>query len=244
MSLGAFPDCLVGHSLGEYAAALLSGVLSLADAVRLVGVRAELMGRAGQNAAMMTVALGESELVRQIGPDLSLAAVNASDECVVSGATPALDALAERLEQAGVSVARIPLAAAAHSHLLDPVLDEFAAALRGVALSEPTLPYVSNLTGEWITSAQATDPSYWVAHLRGTVRFAAGLGVALASGDALTVESDRVKDSRHTRVAIPSGRSRRSRRSVTPTTQSTTPSTALVRWDGSGAPEHRSTWPH
>jgi acyl transferase domain-containing protein/thioesterase domain-containing protein/acyl carrier protein len=189
MAFGVEPDAIVGHSLGEYVAALLAGVFSFEDAMHLVVARARLMGRAsGANAAMLAVPMTEHELEPLLDASISLAAVNAGDECVVSGTGDAIDALVARLAARDVSSTRIPLNAAAHSHLLDPVLDEFEAAVRSVALSAPTRRYVSNLTGTWIVAAQATDPRYWVDHLRGTVRFEAGLRGALDEGPAITFE--------------------------------------------------------
>ena len=189
MTFGVEPDAIVGHSLGEYVAALLADVFSFDEAVQLVVARARLMGRAsGANAAMLAVPITEDELTPLLGAAISLATVNAHDECVVSGAGDAIDELAAQLAARDVSTTRIPLNAAAHSHLLDPVLDEFETAVRAVALHPPARRYVSNLTGTWITNAQATDPRYWVDHLRGTVRFEAGLRVALDEGPAITIE--------------------------------------------------------
>ena len=185
---GIRPRALVGHSLGEYAAAHLAGVLSLGDVVELVVRRAELMARvSAQGVAMATVSLGEAGLAPQLG-EVSLAVVNAPDECVVSGRADAVDALLERLTAQGIDTHRIPLAAAAHSSLLDPILAEFADVVRSVTLLPPTMPYVSNLTGTWITAEQATDPDAWVRHLRGTVRFSDGLATALEAGPAAVVE--------------------------------------------------------
>ena len=189
MAWGVQPAALVGHSLGEYAAAHLAGVLSFEDTVRLVVARATLMERVGgEGAAMMAVPLSESELVSLLPATLSLAAVNTSDECVVSGPAEAIDLLAATLADQDVTGIRIPLAAAAHSSLLDPVLAEFLAVVRTVSLLPPKLRYVSNLTGTWITTAQATDPQYWVDHLRGTVRFADGLTTALSDNPLVLVE--------------------------------------------------------
>jgi acyl transferase domain-containing protein len=189
MAWGVQPAALVGHSLGEYAAAHLAGVLSFEDAVRLVVARATLMERVGgEGAAMMAVPLSESELVTLLPATLSLAAVNTRDECVVSGPAEAIDLLAATLADQDVTGIRIPLAAAAHSSLLDPVLAEFLDVVRTVSLLPPKIRYVSNLTGTWITAAQATDPQYWVDHLRGTVRFADGLTAALTDNPLVLVE--------------------------------------------------------
>ncbi|MEO5842681.1 MAG: SDR family NAD(P)-dependent oxidoreductase [Acidimicrobiales bacterium] len=189
MAFGIEPDAVVGHSLGEYVAALLAGVFSFEDAMQLVVTRSRLMSRAsGSNASMLAVPMTERELAPLLDAEISLAAVNAHDECVVSGTGDAIDALVARLAERDISTTLIPLNAAAHSHLLDPVLDEFEAAVRAVTLHPPTRRYVSNLTGTWIDAAQATDPRYWVGHLRGTVRFEEGLRCALADSPAVTLE--------------------------------------------------------
>jgi acyl transferase domain-containing protein/thioesterase domain-containing protein len=189
MAWGIRPRSFVGHSLGEYAAAHLAGVLDLPDAVELVVRRADMMERvSGWRGTMATIALGEEDLRARLGTEVSLAAVNAVDECVVSGPTGAVDELLSRLAADEIESQRIPLSAAAHSSLLDPILPEFATAVRGVTLRPPTLPYASNLSGTWITPEQACDPDAWVAHLRGTVRFADGLRTALAGGPAAVIE--------------------------------------------------------
>ena len=186
-SWGVRPRSCAGHSLGEYVAAHLAGVLTLEDAVTLVCRRAALVESVGRGALMAAVPLPEAVLVPLLGP-VSLATVNTSDECVVSGSTGEVEALVARLAARGVEARPIPLAAAGHSSLLDPVLDDFAATVATVRLSPPTLPYVSNVSGTWITGEEATDPGYWVRHLRGTVRFAEGLATALAEGPAVVLE--------------------------------------------------------
>lgn len=189
MAWGVTPRTFVGHSLGEYAAAHLAGVLSFEDVLFLVVTRAQLMARVGgEGAAMLAVPLPESKVREILPPAISLATVNAFDECVVSGHAADVFAFDERLAADGISCTRIPLAAAAHSSLLDPILPEFLTAVRRVTLSEPQLPYLSNLTGTWITTAQATDPQYWVDHLRNTVRFADCLATVLADGPLVLVE--------------------------------------------------------
>jgi acyl transferase domain-containing protein/thioesterase domain-containing protein len=185
---GIEPRALVGHSLGEYTAAHLAGVFDLSSALELVLARSELLERVSTAGAMGMIALGEEELAPRLGDDVSLAVVNAADECVVSGRADAVDELLADLDNSGIHTQRIPLRAAAHSHLLDPVLDQFSEIVCGVKLSEPTMPYVSNLTGTWITPEQATDPDAWARHLRGTVRFNEGLATALADGPAVVLE--------------------------------------------------------
>ncbi len=180
---------MVGHSLGEYVAAHLAGVISYEDVLRLVVVRSALMERAAAGgAAMLVVPLPESDVVRRLPAELSLATVNTDDECVVAGPADAVSGFADTLAEDGVDVTRIPLAAAAHSSMLDGVLDEFEAVVRTVQLRPPQRPYVSNVTGTWVTEQQATDPGYWVQHLRGTVRFADGLRTAVGERTTVVVE--------------------------------------------------------
>ncbi|QGG95979.1 type I polyketide synthase [Actinomarinicola tropica] len=189
MDLGVEPDAMLGHSLGEYVAAHLAGVLTLPDAVRLVVARSRLMSQVGgDRAAMLVVPLGEDDVADLLGPQVSLAVVNGPAECVLAGERDAVDAVAELLRGRDVETSRIPLAAAAHSVLLDPVLDEFREVARTVTFSEPTRPYVSNLTGSWVAPGEVTDPEHWVRHLRGTVRFADGLATVLGDGPTSTVE--------------------------------------------------------
>lgn len=190
MAWGITPKTFVGHSLGEYAAAHLSGVLSFEDTLFLVVTRAQLMARVGGvGAAMLAVPLPEATVRELLPASISLATVNAFDECVVSGHAVDVYGFDDQLAADGITCTRIPLAAAAHSSLLDPILPEFLAAARKVTLSPPQMPYLSNLTGTWITEAQATDPQYWVEHLRNTVRFADCLATALADGPLALVEA-------------------------------------------------------
>ena len=189
IEFGVEPDAIVGHSLGEYVAAVLADVFTFEDALRLVVARARLMGEtSGGGAAMLVVPLPEADVATLAGEGLSLAAVNAVDECVVSGDSASIDAFSDLLAARDVTCSRIPLNAAAHSHLLDPVLGRFERDVRGITLRSPKRRYVSNLTGTWITDAEATDPTYWVRHLRGTVRFESGLRTVFSEGPALTIE--------------------------------------------------------
>ena len=189
MDLGAQPDVLLGHSLGEYVAAHLAGVITFEDALKLVVARSQLMEQVGgPDTAMLVVPLDEERVVTMLPDTLSLATINAADECVVAGRSADVDAFADELRAIDAAPIPIPLAAAAHSFLLDPVLDEFRATVRTVTLSPPQIPYPSNLTGTWITEDRATDPDYWVDHLRGTVRFLDGLRTVCAEGPTVLSE--------------------------------------------------------
>jgi acyl transferase domain-containing protein len=187
MSWGVRPDSMIGHSVGEYVAACLAGVFPLEQALALVSARGRLM-QALPPGAMLAVPLPEAEVVPLLGGGMSLAAVNAPDACVVSGPREAAAALEERLARAGHPVRRLRTSHAFHSAMMDPALEEFAELVRGAAPRPPEVPFVSNLTGEWITPGQATDPRYWAAHLRHTVRFAAGVDLLCAEPDRAMLE--------------------------------------------------------
>ena len=189
MAWGVTPDAFLGHSLGEYAAAHLAGVLTLDGALDLIVSRAALMERAtGTGCAMLVVPLPESEVRSLLPGTLSLATVNADDECVVAGPDGDIAALHDRLVADGHTPTLVPLAAAAHSSMLDPVLAEFLAVVESVELTPPTQPYQSNYTGTWVTAEQATSPQYWVDHLRNTVRFSENLASVLAEGPTVFIE--------------------------------------------------------
>lgn len=173
MSWGVRPAALLGHSVGEYVAACLAGVFSLEDALALVATRGHLM-RGLPAGAMLAVPLGERE-ARRLDVRLSLAAVNGPASCVVSGPADAIEQVERRLAEGGTSSTRLHTARAFHSAMMDPILDPFREALRAVRRSPPSIPYLSNVTGTWVTAAEATDPEHWIRHLRGTVRFSEGL---------------------------------------------------------------------
>jgi amino acid adenylation domain-containing protein len=175
---GVQPAAMLGHSIGEYVAACLAGVFTLENALRLVAARGRLMQSLSAG-AMLAVPLPEAEVRPLLPPALSLAAVNSAAHCVVSGDFAGVDAMEALLAGRGVAARRLHTSHAFHSAAMDPVLDAFAAEVRKARPGAPSLPFVSNLTGDWITAAQAADPGYWVRHLRETVRFADGVGKLL-----------------------------------------------------------------
>ncbi|WP_223632378.1 type I polyketide synthase [Corallococcus sp. EGB] len=178
MAWGVKPRAMLGHSVGEYVAACLAGALRLEDALSLIAARGALIEQLPPG-AMLSVSLPEADVQDLLAPDLSLAAVNAPSMCVVSGPLESVDRLAARLEQRGVACRRLHTSHAFHSSMMEPILGAFAERLRAVRWSEPTLPWVSNVTGSWITPAQACSPEYWVEHLRRPVRFAQGMRTLL-----------------------------------------------------------------
>jgi acyl transferase domain-containing protein len=187
MAWGIEPTALVGHSMGENTAACLSGVFRLADALALVSLRGRLFEQVPAG-AMLAIPLSADEVTPLLPAELSLASINAPELCAASGPIAAIDALAARLAEREVETRRVKIQIAAHSTMLDPILPEWRAFLAGLPLSAPRIPFVSNLTGTWVRPEEATDPEYWVRHLRGSVRFADGVRTLCEDPDRLLLE--------------------------------------------------------
>ncbi|HEX2201855.1 MAG TPA: acyltransferase domain-containing protein, partial [Longimicrobium sp.] len=181
MHWGVRPEAMLGHGVGEYVAACLAGVFSLEDALALVAERGRRMQSIGSG-SMLAVSLPPAEVEAMLVPGVSIAAVNAPELCVVSGPADEVARVQAELGARGVEARRVETSHAFHSPLMDPLLDAFAARVARAARSAPTLRWVSNLTGTWITPDEATDPAYWARHLRGTVRFADGVAALAAEG--------------------------------------------------------------
>ncbi|XXY54898.1 type I polyketide synthase [Sorangium sp. So ce269] len=171
---GVTPDGMLGHSVGEYVAACLAGCLSLDDALSLVAARGRLM-EATPEGAMLAVSASEAEVAGWLGDEVALAAVNGPRQCVLSGRAAAIQRVEQELAGRGIEARRLRTARAFHSHLMDGALAAFRDAVERTTLRTPRIPWVSNVTGTWITAAEAQDPGYWVRHLRSTVRFADGV---------------------------------------------------------------------
>jgi acyl transferase domain-containing protein len=184
---GIRPQAMIGHSIGEYVAAALAGVFSLEDALSLVAARGRLMQRMPKG-AMLAVPLAEQKVDSLLGTELSLAAVNVPSMSVVSGPVEAVARLETQLSADGHAFHRLQTSHAFHSQMMDGMLEEFAAEVEKVNLNPPQMPYVSNRTGEWIRSEDATSPVYWVEHLRRTVRFGEGLERFFKHPDWLLLE--------------------------------------------------------
>lgn len=191
MSWGLRPDALIGHSLGEYVAACLAEVMSLRDALVLIVARAQAM-QASPPGAMLAVALGADALTPYLdadGAQCELAASNSPEHAVLAGPEDAILAVAARLRHDGVSCKQLDVSHAFHSASVDAAIPALRAALSQARLSPPAFAYVSNVTGTWITPEQATSIDYWIAHLRGTVRFSEGLAaIAGRHPDCLLIE--------------------------------------------------------
>lgn len=187
MSWGVTPAAFIGHSVGEYAAACLSGVMSLNDALRLVMLRGRLFESLPPG-GMLSVPLSETDLLALAPEGVCVAAVNAAELSVASGPNAAIEILKRRLAEREIDSTPIRIDVAAHSSMLDAILGEFRTLCRSIDLHPPVIPFVSNVTGRWITAAQTTDPDYWVSQLRSTVRFADGLATLRGLGETTLLE--------------------------------------------------------
>jgi polyketide synthase PksJ len=186
---GLKPYAMIGHSIGEYVAACLSGVLSLEDALKLVAVRGQLMQKMPAG-AMLSVSISEKEIIPLLEPykQLSLAAVNSTSLCVVSGPRNDIQLFEKLLKEKQCDCSRLHTSHAFHSSMMDPILKPFAEKVKKVQSNNPVIPYISNVTGDWFSSREVTDQDYWVTHLRSTVRFAGGLEKLLAIESLIFVE--------------------------------------------------------
>ena len=188
MSWGITPSALLGHSIGEFVAACISGVMGLPDALRLVALRGRLMEEMAEG-VMVAVPLPENRVRTLLGDGLWLATINAPSLCVVSGEREAIGRFLERLALEGVEGRQLHTSHAFHSGMMEAAVPPFVAAVREVELHAPTIPYLSNLTGGWAIEALVTDPEYWGRHLREAVRFADNVGALLQQPDQLLLEA-------------------------------------------------------
>jgi acyl transferase domain-containing protein len=184
---GVRPAMLIGHSIGEYVAAVVSGAFSLPDAVRLLARRARLMMDLPAG-SMLAVRLPAEEIAPLLPADVSVAAINSPKLCTVSGPTPSIHALRAALEAKGVLAKLLPTSHAFHSAMMDPMLEPFTREARSVAAQPPAVPWISTCTGGEMTGAVLSDPSYWSRQIRQPVLFGRALERAFALPGALLLE--------------------------------------------------------
>ncbi|WP_232001200.1 type I polyketide synthase, partial [Mycobacterium sp. 1165178.9] len=186
-SFGVTPDVVIGHSVGEIAAACVAGVLSLSDAARLVAARGRLMAGLPAGGVMVAVTVTEAEVAPLLNGAVSIAAVNGPRSLVLSGAQDAVAAVADRLAAGGARVHRLAVSHAFHSPLMEPMMEDFAAVAAGVAAGEPRIALVSNVTGQ-LAGPDYGTVGYWADHVRNPVRFVDGVQLAESLGAGVFLE--------------------------------------------------------
>ena len=167
---GIKPEGFLGHSMGEYVAACLAGVFSLEDALRLIAIRAKLVNELPQG-SMLAVTLSEEKLAPLLDENVSISLINGPELCVVAGASEHMQKFEELLRAREILYRPINNAHAFHSSMLDPIIDEYTRELGKIKLNPPEIPFISNVTGTWISNDEAVDPQYWARHANHTVRF-------------------------------------------------------------------------
>ncbi|MGA8763571.1 MAG: beta-ketoacyl synthase N-terminal-like domain-containing protein [Candidatus Sulfotelmatobacter sp.] len=187
MEWGIRPQVLIGQSIGEYVAACLAGVFSLHDALALLAERSMLLQRLLEG-AMLAVALSEPEMQRSIVPGLELAATNGPSSCVVAGTVEAISQLESGLSQKGVESRRLQVTRALHSKMMEPLGPALTTVVARIPLHPPQIPFVSSVTGTWITAAAATDARYWGSHVHRTVRFSESMRCLLKASNRTLLE--------------------------------------------------------
>ena len=184
---GIQPQILIGHSVGEVAAACVAGVFSLADGLKLIAARGRLMGALPQDGAMVSLLTDEATVRRAIEPyrtEVAIAAVNGPESIVISGRRDRVLAIADQLAATGVKTRQLTVSHAFHSPLMEPMLAAFAAVAESISYHAPKVPLVSNVTGK-VAGAEIATPAYWVRHVREAVRF--GDGVATLHQQGITI---------------------------------------------------------
>jgi len=179
MHYGLMPKYVIGHSVGEYVAACISEALSFEDGVRLIVKRAELMSNLPMG-MMLSVSISEDDAKIYLNEDIAIAAVNGPEQVVLSGDHTSITALATKLKQLKIPHIRLKTSHAFHSKMQDMILEPFRKEIEAVSFTLAKIPFVSNLTGEFITQKQYSDPEYWLNQLRRTVRFSRGLKTILS----------------------------------------------------------------
>lgn len=177
MYCGVKPHALIGHSLGEYVAATLSGVFTVKDALLAVCNRAKLMSKTAPGAMLAVFQSAEdlAPLLAEVKTSVSIALHNSPNNCVISGSPLDIESLQHIFEEQNITTRKLNVTHAFHSSLMDPILDDFNKSLEQIKFNPPQIPIISNLTGTWVKNDEIIKPGYWVSHLRETVRFTEGL---------------------------------------------------------------------
>jgi len=181
---GLKPQAMIGHSLGEYVAATLAGVFSYEDALYVVAHRSRLLGNTADG-AMLAASITENAARQRLVDGASIAILNGPEAVVFSGTVDAIEQIERSLIADGVDARRVRITRGYHSQLVESITAELADVVASVPRSAPRIPFVSNLSGGWITDEQATDPTYWASHAASTIRFGDGLATIAEARYAL-----------------------------------------------------------
>ncbi|MFB2772378.1 SDR family NAD(P)-dependent oxidoreductase [Pelatocladus sp. BLCC-F211] len=187
MAWGVLPEVMIGHSIGEYVAATIAGVFSLKDALAIVATRGKLMQEL-PGGVMLSIQLTEQKIQKFLEKEISLSAINSPSSCVVSGSEEAIDKLQQKLQKIGVNCRRLHTSHAFHSYMMLPMIETFTQSLEKVKLNPPKIPFISNVSGTWITANEAINPKYWARHLRQPVQFSLGIAELLKQPEQIFLE--------------------------------------------------------
>lgn len=187
MSWGIKPDLLVGHSVGEFVAAHLAGVFNLEDALKLIAARGQMMNELPAG-GMLSVRMAATKIQALLPQELSIAAINSPELCVVSGPDKAIKSFSDKLNKEEIPNRLLHTSHAFHSAMMDPIVEPFKAVVQTIDLRPNTIPIMSTVTGNWLTEAEATDPAYWANHLRATVRFSNAIHTLCLDNGRLLLE--------------------------------------------------------
>ena len=187
-SLGIQPDAIIGHSMGEYVAACLAGVFSLNDALHLIATRAKLVSGLPKG-TLLAVMLPENKIRPLLPEDLSISLINGPELCVVAGPIEMMAGFENKLNEEGILYRHVQNGHAFHSSMLDPIVETFEKEVSKVQLNEPKIPYISNVTGNWVTANEATSPGYWAQHATQTARFSNALENLWQLDDPILLEA-------------------------------------------------------
>ncbi|MCP4156300.1 MAG: SDR family oxidoreductase, partial [bacterium] len=185
ISWGINPNAMIGYSFGEYAAACISGVFSLEDALKLVAARGELMKKV-KPGAMLSVPVTAAEITPLLPENLSLAIDN-GPSCIVAGEEEAVVAFEKEMKKKRYFTMRVQNERAVHTHMMEPILDHLRQKISQFETGKPKIPYISNVTGDWSKQEETANPAHWAKHLRQTVRFAEGMTKLTALSNALFI---------------------------------------------------------
>lgn len=186
-SWGVKPDAMIGHSIGEYVAACISGLFTLSDALKLVSARGRLM-QSLEKGSMLVVPLDEDDVKVYLSNEISIAGINAPGLTVVSGTDDAINALVEDLKKKNIDTTLLHTSHAFHSSMMDPILEEFKSLFADIKFGQITTPFISNSSGDWAQEEIVSKADYWANHLRGTVRFSDGMSKLMSVADAVFIE--------------------------------------------------------